>query len=802
MKGTLLTFFLMTAGLAMNHAQSSTLVYMGPDGSLAYQPYANQGEDTLVNVIPDYSYAGYMGGGVALPENVSVRITLEPNGSADNRVRIQDAIDQVSAMPLDANGYRGAVLLKAGLYKVHGTLIISTSGVVLRGEDQLPASHGGTELVATAKYQHSLINIRGEVIMGEEHKLDLGTEIASFDYPPKDVWIRTGVMEGVSSELDDDSVVTFVFYSIESGNFKFYSKENGQPSRDPYLEIIAYSEALSRDDTLKIHPTDDTWVRGLDGYRNTNYGGDPQVYYKKTDPEVARIGFVKFDLSAIPGTLKSAHLNLLASREDQSGVNYIACTKDDNWSEDTRTWNNTFGNAGNIRRITSRYVGTGARSFKVENASGFQTGDPILVRRTPNQLWCDTLGMSTLSQIDPECTDWTPQSYTIGHPRKITAIRGDSIFIDIPVVDPMQELFGGGEILLDLRSVSVSQAAVENMYISSEYTGDEDEAHGWDAIKTQNVENCWVRNVTARYFGYSCVDIGDNTNYCTFQDCALLDPKSITTGGRKYPFPIHGGIGNLIQRCYARGGRHSFATHSRLTGPHVFLDCYATETYSDIGPHHRWAAGTMYDNVYGGQIRVQNRLTSGTGHGWAGVQTMFWNCHSYFEEFKVESPLGGLNWGIGCTAQVRQGGGYWESYGTPVLPRSLYLQQLEDRLGGQAVLNITTASQRNGRIWDYLRDWAGVGQGEVYIPSTPDPSYALSCYPNPTRGPLFIDLREFPGTGLHLELFDGHGICFEHQEVFGDQIVELSLEKHNRKGLIILRIRNENISAFKKITVN
>jgi len=801
MKGTPLLVFLIFSCIVNNLAQTSTLVYPGTNGKLVYEKYANQGEDTLVNIIPDFSYAGYKGGGVALPENVPVKITLEPDGSQNDLARIQDAINQVSVMPMDENGFRGAVLLKAGLYKVEGPLTISASGVVLRGEDQLPASHGGTELVATAKYLHSFINIRGEVIQAEDDKLDLGTEIASFDYPPIDVWIRRDVQEGVSSELDNDSVVTFVFYSIESGNFKFYSKENGQSSKNPYLEIIAYSEVLSRDDTLKIYPTDDTWVRGLAGYRNTNYGDDTKIYYKKLDPDIARIGFVKFDLSVIPGTLKSASLNLLAAREDQSGVNYIAYTKDDNWSEDTRTWNTTFGNVDNIQRITSRYVGTGARKFVIEDASGYKTGDKILVRRTPNQLWCDTLGMSILSQLDPECIDWTPESYTIAHPRKITAISGDTIFIDIPIVDPMQELYGGGEILRNIDSVSVHNSGVENMYISSVYSSEEDEDHGWDAIKTGNIEHCWVRNVTARYFGYSCVDIGDNTNYCTFQDCALLDPKSITTGGRKYPFPIHGGIGNLIQRCYARGGRHSFATHSRLTGPHVFLDCYATETYSDIGPHHRWAAGVIYDNVYGGQIRVQNRLTSGTGHGWAGVQTMFWNCHSYFEEFKVESPLGGLNWGIGCTAQVKEGNGYWESYGTPVQPRSLYLQQLKDRLGEQAVLNITTESQRNGRIWDYLDEWAGNEPEGVNIQDTPDLSNGVLCYPNPSRGQLFIDLREFPTSKFKLELFDLNGRCFENQEVRGREVVELDLGKHSIKGLIIIKLSNDNISKVEKITL-
>jgi hypothetical protein len=37
-----------------------------------------------------------------------------------------------------------------------------------------------------------------------------------------------------------------------------------------------------------------------------------------------------------------------------------------------------------------------------------------------------------------------------------------------------------------------------------------------------------------------------------------------------------------------------------------------------------------------------------------------------------------------------------------VTPRSLYLQQLRDRLGEQAVINVTTEAQRDGRIWDSL----------------------------------------------------------------------------------------------------
>src|SRR5687767_13811245 len=76
--------------------------YFGADGKLVYE------KDALGNRNVDFSHAGYMGGGVAIP-NVPVKRTLTTTG-ADQTAAIQAAIDEVSAMPL-VNGVRGAVLL-------------------------------------------------------------------------------------------------------------------------------------------------------------------------------------------------------------------------------------------------------------------------------------------------------------------------------------------------------------------------------------------------------------------------------------------------------------------------------------------------------------------------------------------------------------------------------------------------------------------------------------------------------------------------------------------------------------------
>src|SRR5581483_7548657 len=64
---------------------------------------------------------------------VPVRATVWPVAD-DNTANIQAAIDKVSALPLDPNGFRGAVLIKMGYYKLAMPLRIQASGVVLRGE--------------------------------------------------------------------------------------------------------------------------------------------------------------------------------------------------------------------------------------------------------------------------------------------------------------------------------------------------------------------------------------------------------------------------------------------------------------------------------------------------------------------------------------------------------------------------------------------------------------------------------------------------------------------------------------------
>jgi hypothetical protein len=150
---------------------TSSLVFPGPDGSLIYQP------DARDNRIEDYSMVGYQTGIVPLPDttggvSVPVQVTLDPS-SGDQTARIQAAIDQVSSLPLDDNGFRGAVLLTAGNYPISGQLHIHASGVVLEGVGSDPGT--GTVLEATGTSQRQLIVVTGSgsrsTVSGTTHNL-------------------------------------------------------------------------------------------------------------------------------------------------------------------------------------------------------------------------------------------------------------------------------------------------------------------------------------------------------------------------------------------------------------------------------------------------------------------------------------------------------------------------------------------------------------------------------------------------------------------------------------------------------
>ena len=147
---------LINAGIIFFHstvcAQSakSQWVYLNAANKLQYKT-TERGDRIM-----DFSYAGYMGGGVAIPA-VPVKITVSPS-AGDNSITIQQAIDQVAAMKL-VNGIRGAVLLKPGTYNCERPINITASGVVLQGSG---AAENGSIINLTGS-PHAAIIVKDNV---------------------------------------------------------------------------------------------------------------------------------------------------------------------------------------------------------------------------------------------------------------------------------------------------------------------------------------------------------------------------------------------------------------------------------------------------------------------------------------------------------------------------------------------------------------------------------------------------------------------------------------------------------------
>lgn len=370
-----------------------------------------------------------------------------------------------------------------------------------------------------------------------------------------------------------------------------------------------------------------------------------------------------------------------------------------------------FGEVSGTRMpITDTVVPVGGRSFTARYGD-FLVGDTIVIVRTPNKRWVRDLGLhniSKYSRVGDKVKNWAPKSFRIYHERTVTNVNGDRVTVDIPFVDSIEKRYGGGYVCRSQVEGRISEVGVENLRIVSIHDGsDDDEKHAWTAVRLQRVQNGWVRNVTAENFGRSAVCIANESNFNTVEDVYMVNPVSKLIGKRRYSFLVEGGLGNLFNRCFSDKARHSLITTSRVVGPNVWLDCLSTNSYNDDGPHGRWATGLLFDNTKGNELNVQNRLDRGSGHGWAGAQVMFWN--TSYDTYINDAPVGSMNWAVGATGKRNEGkmviedpNGIEQSPGTTIRPRSLYLQQLEERLGRNAVEAVTTSEQRKGRIWNHL----------------------------------------------------------------------------------------------------
>ncbi|HSU53008.1 MAG TPA: hypothetical protein VLT36_02985, partial [Candidatus Dormibacteraeota bacterium] len=247
------------------------------------------------------------------------------------------------------------------------------------------------------------------------------------------------------------------------------------------------------------------------------------------------------------------------------------------------------------------------------------------------------------------------------------------------------------------NSGGISQVGIENLRIVSPPQEVDITQRHHQAVRMNGVTDGWLRNLTIDDTVNS-ISLGSTATRITVEDITFH--HTVATKGAAKPMDLSAsGAQVLFNRCSGNGDNiFYFVTGPRVTGPIVLLNC-TFRGNGHIQPHARWATGLLIDNcqVPESGIDFMNRGEMGSGHGWTIGWAVAWNCTA--KSYIIQQPPGCANWAIGCKGDRILSGmpfghepklpeGIYDSPGTPVQPSSLYLAQLRERLGPQAVRNI------------------------------------------------------------------------------------------------------------------
>jgi len=345
--------------------------------------------------------------------------------------------------------------------------------------------------------------------------------------------------------------------------------------------------------------------------------------------------------------------------------------------------------------FSDAFVPSGSMSFNVKNASGFKVGNQIRITRPVTDKWVQFMGMDTLAR-DGKKETWVGKETTTE--RTIVKIEGNKITVDAPLTDSFDAGFLGPEgatVVTITTTGEISQIGVENLRIVSAPKVATITESNNKGLNVSGAADVWLKNIVIIN---TINSVSINANRVTAENVNVQHTVA-TIGAAKPADFVSGGRQILFDRCNIKGDNlFFFATAARVTGPTVLLNCVFNGN-GWIQPHQRWATGLLVDGckVPEGGIDFMNRGEMGSGHGWTIGWAVAWNCSA--KRFINQNPPGAVNWVIGSKGIREQQAvpfhklpllpdGMYDSHGTPVAPLSLYLTQLAERLGPQAVTNI------------------------------------------------------------------------------------------------------------------
>jgi hypothetical protein len=355
-------------------------------------------------------------------------------------------------------------------------------------------------------------------------------------------------------------------------------------------------------------------------------------------------------------------------------------------------------------QLKGTLVPSGTSTLTLKDPPSLIPGDSIRISWHRTKAWIRMLGMDALVR-DGKPQNWLAEGSPVDYFRHVTAVNDNKLTLDIPLPE------GIDAALLAPETAVVSKAAwpgrmihsgLESLRIDAPPSTGILTAPHYKAISFDGCEDCWARDIFSNE-ALSLVEVTKTSRRITLEKIQSVHTSTVEAGaGSAGDFGIRGSQ-ILIDRCsvkYINCGGFYVDTSFSNSNLNVVLNS-TFEGKGAIQPHQRWSTTMLVDScsLPDGGIDYINRGTAGSGHGWAMAWGVAWNSQARLLD--IQQPPGCVNWCIGCTGnlalpKVKKGdppppppsGPWLTSLGTPVTPKSLYLAQLKERLGDQAVANI------------------------------------------------------------------------------------------------------------------
>lgn len=488
------------------------------------------------------------------------------------------------------------------------------------------------------------------------------------DITCEDAGLQNPTVVPTDIQLTDDTIPDFSRVGYMWGEKDFPT------STGEFINVVEFPAASGGDDTAAVQAAIDNAAYG------TIIRFKPQEYIISGILSLNRSGIVlqgAVDSQGLPATTFRAAGNtendirdlLVVGTAVVSGSDYYTTTDcalsadedhDDAYTVAKRTVRSSYPSVSTGSAIIgSAYCGS--MFVSVMDPQMFSPGSSVQIYRPATNTWLDAIHMREIVQNPGDkghINQWSTSDYGISWERTVTAVKGNRIYFDNPLVMRLDDTYGRG--MLQLISWDrVTQCGIENIRFVSDHDGsklDSDNNHAFNAITIKAAEHCWINNVDSWYFAQSCVDMAYGAKNITVRGCRQHQPCGQVKGGLRYAFHVSRGALCLIDGCTADRDRHGFVTGARVAGPNVFIRCTGTNMKNVTGPHQRWATGLLYDHVTTDQnIVVQDGGNFGTGHGWQGANVVLWVCSA--PAIICQSPwASAYNYAIGCTPSTNSPG--------------------------------------------------------------------------------------------------------------------------------------------------